>query len=129
MTLTLPNYNLNTIIPKKPFFYYISQTGNINVIVYDIGSGITVDTKILSGLKSLVTKAVMPLKPSINNYLFLNVTGPTTLSQGSKGNNGEIYIDCSPTGNSYDTTDVAITCDGNGVCVIESLYNVFNVLK
>lgn len=107
MTLTLPNYNLNTIIPKKPFFYYISQTGNINVIVYDIGSGITVDTKLLSGLKSLVNKAVMPLKPSINNYLFLNVTGPTTLSQGgSKGNNGEIYIDCSPTGNSYDTTDV-----------------------
>jgi len=104
MALTLPNYNLNRIVPKKPFFYYISQTGNMNVIVYDIQSGITVDTKTLSNLKSLLSQAVMPIKPSINNYLFMNETGPTTLGQG--GNNGEIYIDCSPTGNSYDTTDV-----------------------
>jgi carbonic anhydrase len=108
MTVSIPNYNLNNIIPKKPFYYYISQTGNMNVVVYDIPNGITVNANTLNNLKSLISQATMQIKPSIDNYLFYNKIGPTKLNKGngSTNNDGLIYIDCSPTGNSYDTTSV-----------------------
>lgn len=105
MSINIPSYNLNSIIPSKPFFYYISQTAKANVIVYSIGDAITVGSTILTNLKTLVTQAQNPLQPSANNYLFYNNGGPKLMN--TNGNmDGQIYIDCSPTGNSEETMDV-----------------------
>lgn len=105
MSINIQDYNLNNVIPKKPFFYYISQTGKANVIVYSIGDAITLDANIITGLKTLIQATSNPLQPSEDNYLFYNHVGPKNM-KGPGGGDGEIYIDCSPTGNSEETTDV-----------------------
>ena len=107
MAISLPNYNLNDIVPSKPFFYYISQTKNTNVIVYSIGDSIKVNSDTLEALKTLVSPATSgTLQPSEESYLFFNHTGPKKTSGGGGMSDGQIYIDCSPTGNSQVSKDV-----------------------
>lgn len=101
MTIVLTDYNLNNIVPYKPFFYYNSPTNDANIIVFGLGESIYMDLDIVTQLRNLITPATDTFAPSVDNYIFYNNHGPST----SFGD-GQLYINCSPTGNSEDTTDV-----------------------
>jgi hypothetical protein len=102
---SLSDYNLTAWIPSRPYFYYVSQSSQANVVVFAIADGLYMDSSSLTQLSTLVqpfTNTDMIL-PSENLYLFYNPTGPTAFQNGVQD---QIYIDCSPTGNSLETEDV-----------------------
>ena len=98
-SIKLNDYNLNNIVPKTPFYYYEDKKGNI--IVYGMQNAIYIDTATINVLKTIITPATDVEYPSVEDYFF-NESGPT---RGNTGD-GQIYIDCQPTGNSEETTQV-----------------------
>ena len=89
-SISLANYNLNNIIPKKPFYSF--NTDRENIIAYGIENAITIDADTLTKL-STITKGVADIIPATNS-LFYNPKGPN--SSGSSSGNDDIYIDCQP---------------------------------
>jgi carbonic anhydrase len=99
-SVNIPKYNLNTYVPKKPFFSYSGTNpylpcgGNNDFIVYEpINSDIFISSSSLQKLKGLIKEN--PFTISKNNLLYYNETGP----QVGDGTDN-IYIDCQPVGKS-----------------------------
>jgi carbonic anhydrase len=94
-------YNLNNIIPRKPFFTYSASepyqpcTSKVNYIVFDTYNstlGITSDT--LTKMKSFIKSNTYGIKSGAS--LFYNEKGPGKDGSGTD----EIHIDCQPIGSS-----------------------------
>lgn len=95
-TVVKTDYNLTNIVPVKPFFNYNSS--NTEWVVYGMSESIKLISTTITTLKGLVT----PLGPIIDgSKLYVNTTGPN-----KSNNDGQIYIDCQPTGSSEETTTV-----------------------
>jgi carbonic anhydrase len=106
--LNLTKYNLNTYIPKKPFFSYIGTNpylpcgGNNDFIVYEpLNSDIFLSSNSLQQLKEVIKENSYTIHK--NNLLFYNELGPIV---GDGTDN--IYIDCQPVGLSKDEDDVLV---------------------
>jgi len=92
------NFTLNNIVPMKPFFSYSFNESN-DVIVYGIENAISVNKQTTDNL----SKIIVPSGPvSSGPHLFINSEGPNN----NNVNDGQIYIDCQPTGNSEENIDV-----------------------
>jgi len=98
---SLTYYDLSGIVPKSPFYYYHDVTGD-NIIVYGLQDAISIDSSVLEQLKKMITEETNVEYPSVD-YYYYNKYGPTV---GGGSGDGEIYIDCQPTGNSEETTEV-----------------------
>jgi len=96
----ITNYSLNSIVPNTSFFYYISPTKNANIIVYDIGNAIWLDPSKLAGLTPLLNISTDTYQAG--DSLYYNAAGSNQVQL----NDDNIYIDCSPTGNTRETTEV-----------------------
>jgi hypothetical protein len=100
VNITLTDYTLQNIVPKKPFYTY--STDNNDYIVFDREYSIGLSTDILSILKSVI-------KPNVNiatgSTIFFNSNGPNL----SNDSDNDIYISCKPTGNSEENIDVTNT--------------------
>lgn len=103
ISVKLENYNLNSIVPKKPFYYYTSTNSETNVIVYGIENSIGLDKELINTLRTLITNPENVVN-LIGDSLFYNKKGPSSSLNGT--DDDQIYIDCKPTGNSSDTVDV-----------------------
>lgn len=110
ININLSNYTLNNIIPKKPYFFYESLNNETNIvcncIAYGLQDGFNISADYLSQLSTLITPfppQTNLIQPNVNRYLFYNPDGPTKMDNGI---GDQIYIDCSPTGNSMETEDV-----------------------
>ena len=90
-SISLANYNLNNIIPKKPFYSF--NTDRESFIVYGLENAITIDADTLTKI-STITKGVSDIIPASSTSLFYNPKGPN--SNGSSSGNDDIYIDCQP---------------------------------
>jgi hypothetical protein len=101
-SISLANYNLNNIIPKKPF-YSFNNDGQ-DIITYGLEYAITIDADTLTKL-STITKGVANIIPATNS-LFYNPKGPT-LGGGSSSGNDDIYIDCQPVNVSEETIQMS----------------------
>jgi hypothetical protein len=100
--LNIPGFNLNNIIPKKPFYNYSDSTNN-SWIVFDIMNAIPISSSILTTLNKIIEPFPIPT-PGTN--LFYNSKGATN----STSNLGDgIYISCQPTGSSVEETNVSFT--------------------
>lgn len=97
-SISLANYNLNNIVPKKPFYSF--NTDNESIITYGLENAITIDADTLTKLAT-ITKGVSDIIPATNS-LFYNPKGPT-LGGGSSSGNDDIYIDCQPVNVSEET--------------------------
>jgi carbonic anhydrase len=106
-TVSLGNqqFNLNDLVPKKPFFAYSATepyqpcSTNVNLLVYDsltVSLDIMPDT--LTKLQSIIQNNSYDIKTGPN--LFYNEKGPNL------GGGGDIYIDCQPVGESEETTEI-----------------------
>jgi hypothetical protein len=97
--INISNFNLNNIVPKKPFYAYSGTKGLTgNVIVFGINYAIPLNTNILTKL----TKIIKPFPITITgSSIFLNNKGPnnTNVKEG-------IYISCQPTGSSNEEVEV-----------------------
>ncbi len=99
-TISLDNYNLNNIVPKKP--YYSFNMDNTSIIVYGAEYAISVDADTLTKL-STITKGTNNMIPASTYPLFYNSKGPN--SMGGDGTDN-IYIDCQPVNMSEETIQV-----------------------
>lgn len=91
------HFTLDNIVPLKPFFTY-SLNNNTHVIVYGIEHAILVNSQTTDALSRIIKpQSSIPSGPE----LFINPEGPN-----KNINDGQIYIDCQPTGDSEEKTDV-----------------------
>jgi hypothetical protein len=90
-------FNLQNIVPKKPFFYYTE--GTTDTIVFGELDAIPVNPNIIDALQEIIEPYPVS-NPSVE--LFYNASGPTTGLQLGDG----IYISCQPTGSSEEETAV-----------------------
>lgn len=111
-TVNIPKFNLDYLIPKKPFFSYSATepyqpcSENVDYIVYSpLQASLDMLPETLTKLQTIITSNPYDIKKGPN--LFYNEKGPM---KGAGGD--EIYIDCSPVGTSEETTEI-VTNTGN----------------
>ena len=102
--LNVSEFTLNKIVPMKPFYSYANSSGD-SFIVYDVDNAIYISPDTAANLGRMLTQnpADHGFRYNGGYSLFINNGGPTS-SNGD--GSGEIYIDCKPTGNSEELTDV-----------------------
>jgi carbonic anhydrase len=91
------SFNLQKIVPRKPFFVYSGE--NTDWIVYGELDAIPLNSKTISTLQQIIK--AFPI-PTLGGDLFYNSKGPTSGLQLGDG----IYISCQPTGSSAEETAV-----------------------
>jgi len=100
--VNVKNYNLNSLVPKKPFFSYSASVPyapcleGADYIVFT--SFLDMDRETMSTLRSIVEDSQTQVKSGPS--LFYNKQGPNASLED------EIYIDCQPVGSSEETTMV-----------------------
>jgi carbonic anhydrase len=95
--LNISNFNLQNIVPRKPFFAYSSK-GTDN-IVFGILEAIPLSSRTIKTLQQIIKPYLLNI-PEVP--LFYNSSGPLA---GTKIGDG-IYISCQPTGSSKEYTPV-----------------------
>lgn len=98
--LNIPNFNLQDIVPRNPYFYY--SNNNTDWIVFGALEAIPLGSSTISTLQQIIKP--FPI-PTPGTELFYNSKGPTSGIQMGDG----IYISCQPTGSSEEET--AVTYD------------------
>jgi carbonic anhydrase len=108
-TVNIPKFNLDFLVPKKPFFSYSATepyqpcSENVEYIVFTpLESSLDIMDETLKKLDTIIKSNVYDIKKGPN--LFYNEKGPSI----GGGGNGEIYIDCQPVGSSEDTKEIII---------------------
>jgi len=107
------SFNLENIVPKKPFFSYTQE--NSDWIVFGEVDAIPVSSSTIQILQKIIKPYPMNKKPV---ELFYNTHGPVSGLQLGNG----IYISCQPTGSSeeetavqYDKTPSSTTIDFSNI--------------
>lgn len=98
--LNISGFNLNNIIPNKPYYNYLDGANN-SWIVFGIANAIPINGSVLGSLSQVIGNSGLSAQGS---YLFYNSNGPNT--SGNSGGDG-IYISCQPTGSSEEETTVS----------------------
>jgi hypothetical protein len=119
--LTISNFNLQNIVPKKPFYSFINKVdGNsLNSIAFDMLDAISITNSTFETLKQIIKQANFKVNIDPANFsgLYYNSSGPNTTTSLGDG----IYISCNPTGNSTETKEV--TYEKNEINY--DMYNIF----
>ena len=104
-TIKINNYNLNFLIPKKPFYSYTGTepyqpcSEKVNYVVYDASEVyLDIPQNIYDNLKKIVKENYYTSKKGVQ--FFYNSKGANTATSD------DIYIDCQPVGKSEETTDI-----------------------
>lgn len=108
-TVNASKFNLNSLIPKKPFFSYTAtepyqpcSTYLVDYIVYaPLQASLDITSDTLKSLQNIIKTNGYDIKKGAS--LFYNERGPT---EGA--GDGEIYIDCQPVDESEETTEIVI---------------------
>ena len=121
-TVSIPKYNLTSLVPKKPFFSYSATepyqpcSSSVEYIVYaPLNASLDMMPETLTKLQSIILSNPYDIKTGPN--LFFNEKGP---GKGVLGD--DIYIDCQPVGSSEDTTEV-VTDTGGGSDTLKDWLN------
>ena len=123
-SISLANYNLNNIVPKKPFYSF--NTSRESIITYGLEYAITIDADTLAKL-STITKGVANIIPAASTSLFYNPKGPNS-SGGSSSATDDIYIDCQPVNVSEETIQMSTENKLSMDYKMKSDYNARNTL-
>ena len=102
--INVENYNLNNIVPKKPFYSFTSDGGYTDVIAYGIEHAITIDASTIAKLNSIIKSNASIVKAASFGKIFYNSKGPNTA--GAAGSD-DIYIDCQPVNVSEETIQMS----------------------
>lgn len=106
-SINVPKFNLSLFVPKKSFFSYTATepyqpcSSNVDLVVFaPLQASLDINSDTLKQMEKIVKSNPYDMKKGPN--LFYNEKG----SKNIGSNNGEIYIDCQPVGQSEDTIDV-----------------------
>jgi hypothetical protein len=112
-SVNFDNYNLNNLVPRKPFFSYTATepyqpcSGSVDYIVFGPAiSSLDINSETLKIMKKIIKTNEYDVKKG--PLLFYNGKGP---GQGGAGGD-DIYIDCQPVGTS-DESEIVITDNGS----------------
>ena len=115
-TVNIPKFNLDLLVPKKPFFSYSGTepyqpcSENVDYIVFaPLEVSLDMMPETLLKLKSIIMNNSYEVKTGSN--LFYNEKGP---EKDGANAGGDIYIDCQPVDSSEETTEI-ITDMGSSV--------------
>jgi len=113
--IAIDDFTLNSIVSMEPFYSY-SVLNKAHFIAYGLKNSISINQQSLKSLQSMINttnKSSIPNEAIFSQTidskngntlpLFINSTGPTN---STFTGDDEIYIDCRPTGNSDEMTDV-----------------------
>ena len=105
--ISVENYNLNNIVPKKPFYSFNipDPHGDTEVIAYGVEYAITIDADTIAKLNSIIKSETYIFKATDMGKIFFNPKGPN--SSGSSSGNDDIYIDCQPVNVSEETIQMS----------------------
>lgn len=95
--LNMSNFNLQTIVPKKPFYTYFDSTANW--VVYGIIEAIPLTSSTIEILQQIISPYQLATQ---SDALFYNAKGPTNGISIGDG----LYISCKPTGSTEDETAI-----------------------
>lgn len=113
-TVVKTDYDLNNIVPLRPFFNYTAE--HTEWVVYGAIDAINLNDNTINTLKTLIT----PIAPIIEGAkLYINTTGPNKAT-----NDGQIYIDCKPTGQSQEMVEIE-----EAKAIPEVSFNISDILK
>ena len=106
--MNVTNFNLEILIPKKPFYSYSATepynpcTENVDYIVFSpVEASLDIMPESLTTLQAIITSNPYSIKSGAK--LFYNEKGP------SMGNaDGQIYIDCQPTNSSEEEVNMVV---------------------
>ena len=112
-TLSLSNYSLDTIIPKKPFYSFADTSTNTEYIAFDKENSIELSEETLNTLRDIIGKYDIT---AYGGDLFYNAKGPNSGSSTESN----IYISCLPTGNSEEIVDVVYDKPSTSVDVLSN---------
>lgn len=119
--LNMSNFNLNDIIPKKPFYAYTGTNGlQGQVIVFGLNYAIALSSTIIDSLNKIIKQ--YPITISGGN-LFFNKIGPNSKTLSDDG----IYISCQPTGSSKEEMQVSYSNSGYSNNNFADIFNNSNV--
>lgn len=96
-SLGIDNYNLDYIVPSRPFFSYTGTllyapcNGKYNYIVFDKPNALNISAESLKQLRNVISPMTAPLR---DTEPFYNKLGPNL----GGSNDSDIYIECNPTG-------------------------------
>ena len=96
-SLNIDNYNLDYIVPKKPFYSYTGTllyepcNGKYNYVVFDKSNAVQISSSALKNFGNIISPLSVQLK---TNQAFYNKLGPNVENSGDD----QIYIECNPTG-------------------------------
>ena len=126
--ISVENYNLNNIVPKKPFysFNWPDPGGGTETIVYGIENAITIDADTIAKLNSIIKGETFVLKAAWLGKIFYNPKGPN--SSGSSSGTDDIYIDCQPVNVSEETIQMSTENKLSMDYKMKSDYNARNTL-
>lgn len=97
--IVLNDFTLNSVVPITPFYSYVDSKKD-NFIVYGINDAINISESSLKTLRSIVNISKDIIFQG-GSALFINTAGPS-----QQTGDGQIYIDCQPTGNSEEITEI-----------------------
>jgi carbonic anhydrase len=104
-TIKINNYNLNSFIPKKPFYSYKATepyqpcSEKVNYVVYDASEiYLDIPQDVYNNLKKMISENYYTVKSGV--LFFYNSKGANTATSD------DIYIDCQPVGQSEDTINI-----------------------
>ena len=105
--ISVENYNLNNIVPKKPFYSFNipGPGGGTETIAYGLEYAITIDADTIAKLNSIIKGETFVFKAAGVGKIFYNPKGPN--SSGSSSGNDDIYIDCQPVNVSEETIQMS----------------------
>lgn len=113
----IDDFTLNSIVPVEPFYSY-SVGDKEQFIVYGIKNAIYISEDTVKNLQSILTPATQNALP-VDADLFATINpkngNPISLFENTLGptpdeiSDGQIYIDCRPTGSSEESTDITKT--------------------
>jgi hypothetical protein len=93
-TVSIPNFTLNTLVPKKEFYSYTDPKSNSTCVVYGKKDSINLSSSDATTLNQIIR----PFKAiAYGDYLYKNTKGPNTALDEMED---KIYIKCNPTGSS-----------------------------
>jgi hypothetical protein len=124
--LNISNFNLQNIVPRKPFFTYTNDT--TDWIVFGKIDAIPLSSSTISTLQQIITPYQIGTP---GGDLYYNSKGPISGVQIGDG----IYISCQPTGSSdektaveYDKTPSSTTIDMSNILKSETFKTIITII-
>lgn len=126
-TYNKSTFTLDKFIPNKPFYSYNGtlpwspNNGSFDYVVFEKENAITMSTLSYKLLKQIITESeISAIDPTtVNGDIFYNPNGPILPTEG------EIYIDCKPTGDDGEIL-VPAKLDSGGLLDNELLKRIWN---